>query len=280
MTKSGFGQEIDPSPRSGSQNRNSTKRVRIYEEVCLKALEEYSREVEGRENDKGFTDFLSKCITDNLDGISPKISPDYMETLRELSIQWGIKMGDLNEHMISVFAEAGVKPNDLREYVRKEAEKAKAATAHALNENDFGWLDDACLGLAHAINTKGEMVFRCIWNQDNSPPKIKNIGKTNDMAKNACAACGRTGNLEKRWQKILELDKNGVITDHIYCSKGSQLDDKKNRIRCEITRTWIDQDQCFTIDLGNQCFYLKTVRSRPIKKTGIRRRKARARRRS
>ncbi len=132
------------------------------------------------------------------------ITPEDKEIVERLAEKWGIKMGHLVGHLINIFNEVKVdgkqvKPNEFRDYLAREAEKAKAG------DNKFAFLDDGCPG-RQFVDDK----YMCIWARENKPPLSKTIAKTDQGAKNYCVGCKKTmeivAGFVERDQRIAELE--------------------------------------------------------------------------
>lgn len=131
------------------------------------------------------------------------------------------------------------------------------------------------------INKPGkehEKIYKCVWWREGKSPDIKKLAEDRLSALNLCEGCDRTGRLEKEWQAILTKVNKGFTGEFTYCTKGGELNEETKKVRCPIQTDgkgrykWIAMDNCFTIHKGDKCPMLKTLPSRPIKKTGIRRR--------
>ncbi len=76
--------------------------------------------------------------------------------------------------------------------------------------NRYANLDDACPAMSGGQKNSGDFLYRCIWFRPDSPPKIKNLGDTEELQGSACLACGGTRpyveGMEERDVRIRELE--------------------------------------------------------------------------
>jgi len=111
------------------------------------------------------------------------------------------------------------------------------------------------------------------WYCTKKAPKIELLGSgTIEAADIICQGCTSRINLEERWKQIITKP----LEEHTYCKDGGEYDNKTGRIYCPHQRIWQEQNRCFTLAKGGRrCPSLKTLPARPIKKTGITRRRKR-----
>lgn len=68
-----------------------------------------------------------------------------------------------------------------------------------------------CDGLAFGENKDGDGVYTCVWYREGRPPQIRVLGKSEDLQKARCAACGRTEEIhlgfKERDTRIRELEE-------------------------------------------------------------------------
>lgn len=176
---------------------------------------------------------------------------------------------EILNNLIIVCHDQNIHPSKFREYVEREKKKMENAP-----ETELVIPENACPGLVVITAGDKKEYYNCVRGSEKGTVKIKKMTRYTPQAINICESCLWRVNLEKRWEDILARDKRGEITDHTYCQLGSKIDEAKNRIKCRANNSvWMEQEECFSIDEGIQCPHLKTLRARPVKKTGIKRRK-------
>ena len=118
--------------------------------------------------------------------------------------------------------------------------KSKITEAMAQVEmNRFQFLHD-CGAVATAKDSKDKFIYRCVWNQNNRPPQIKQLGDTEEMASAACSACNKTRSIiegideyEKQIERLAAQVKSGVVVKVPSCIHGGRISDDGKTLYCK-----------------------------------------------
>lgn len=150
------------------------------------------------------------------------LSPDAKGKLKKYSQSKKVPMSEIIEHWIDVCSKHDILDGDWADKLLAFEERV----------NVYASLDDSCPALAFGEGKSEENLWRCVWYQEDAPPKVRILGKTESLQNSACLACGKTGEIvtgfRKRDERIAELEgslkaKTSAVVKIPICNKGSIL---------------------------------------------------------
>ena len=150
------------------------------------------------------------------------LSPEAKGKLLKYAQSKKLPMSEIIEHWIDVCSRHDILDGDWADKLKRFEERV----------NVYASLDDSCPALAIGEGKGEDNLWRCVWFQEDAPPKVRILGKTESLQNAACLACGKTGEIvtgfRKRDERIAELEtslkeKTEAVVKVPICNKGSIL---------------------------------------------------------
>lgn len=185
-----------------------------------------------------------------------RITSEAKEKLDRLSKSTKLTMSVILGTIIDMVVEAKTKGVDL---LREDWQEAFLETQEKVDRYEF--LDKACPAL-----TFDDEKYVCVWGQEDKPPMIRKLSKTEDGARALCVSCTETLDRSALIQENRELKariKDGVYIKIPFCEWGGQLKetDRGFQLECKdpkkSTQFRSVEKFCKKVQGGSRCKWLK-----------------------